>query len=91
MEGKQVIPRDMETTPVQTDVLVIGAGLAGICAAIQAARLGLDVILAEKSLVLGGNSGPDAGVHPSGAHRFSCRGRQIFRLRAVYHQAGRCL
>ena len=55
---------------LHTDVLVIGAGLAGICAAIQAARLGLDVILAEKSLVLGGNSGPDAGVHPSGAHRF---------------------
>ena len=58
------------TETLCTDVLVIGAGLAGICASIQAARLGLDVILAEKSLVLGGNSGPDAGVHPSGAHRF---------------------
>ena len=58
------------TSTLHTDVLVIGAGLAGICASIQAARLGLDVILAEKSLVLGGNSGPDAGVHPSGAHRF---------------------
>ena len=55
---------------LHADLLVIGAGLAGICASIQAARLGLDVILVEKSLVLGGNSGPDAGVHPSGAHRF---------------------
>ncbi len=53
-----------------TDFLVIGGGLGGICAAVQAARLGVDVCLAEKSLVLGGNSGPDGGVHPSGAHRF---------------------
>jgi flavin-dependent dehydrogenase len=53
-----------------TDVLVIGAGLAGICASIAASRLGCSVTLVEKSLVLGGNSGPDAGVHPSGAHRF---------------------
>ena len=58
------------TDTLHADILVIGAGLAGICASIQAARLGLDVVLAEKSLVLGGNSGPDAGVHPSGAHRF---------------------
>jgi hypothetical protein len=55
---------------IHTDILVIGAGLAGICASITAARLGCSVTLAEKSLVLGGNSGPDAGVHPSGAHRF---------------------
>ncbi len=57
-------------TELETDVLVIGAGLAGICASIQSARLGADTVLAEKSLVLGGNSGPDGGVHPSGAHRF---------------------
>jgi hypothetical protein len=57
-------------TDIATDVLVIGAGLAGICASIAAARLGCSVVLVEKSLVLGGNSGPDGGVHPSGAHRF---------------------
>jgi len=55
---------------LKTDVLVIGAGLAGICAAIAAAREGCSVILVEKFLVLGGNSSADAGVHPSGAHRF---------------------
>ncbi|GHU18106.1 hypothetical protein FACS1894163_09760 [Spirochaetia bacterium] len=59
-----------QETDLSTDVLVIGAGLAGICASIAAARQGCSVILVEKSLVLGGNSGPDAGVHPSGAHRF---------------------
>ena len=55
---------------IQTDVLVIGAGLGGICAAIQAARLGCSVVLAEKQMTLGGNSSPEIGVHPSDAHRF---------------------
>ncbi len=53
-----------------TDVVVIGSGVAGISAAIQAARLGCDVILLEKDEVLGGNSGPNLGVHISGAHSF---------------------
>lgn len=53
-----------------TDVLVIGGGLSGVCAAVQAARLGCSVVLLEKFRTLGGNSGPEVGVHPSGAHRF---------------------
>ena len=53
-----------------TDVLVIGAGLAGVCAAVMAARRGCAVILLERFRTLGGNGGPDVGVHPSGAHRF---------------------
>ena len=62
----------LERIPLEfdVDVLVIGAGLAGVCAAVQAARLGCITAIAEKSLVLGGNSGPNGGVHPSGAHRF---------------------
>ena len=53
-----------------TDVLVIGSGVAGVCAAVQAARLGCDVILIEMDDVLGGNSGPNLGIHISGAHSF---------------------
>jgi hypothetical protein len=55
---------------VETDVLVIGSGVAGVCAAIQAARLGCDVTLVEMDDVLGGNSGPNLGIHISGAHSF---------------------
>ena len=55
---------------ITTDVLVIGAGLAGVCAAVNAARNGCDVILLERYRTLGGNGGPEVGVHPSGAHRF---------------------
>ena len=55
---------------INTDVLVIGAGLAGVCAAVMAARQGCSVVLLEKFRTLGGNGGPEVGVHPSGAHRF---------------------
>jgi len=52
------------------DVVVIGSGMAGVCSAIQAARLGCSVALLEKDEVLGGNSSPNLGVHVSGAHSF---------------------
>ena len=55
---------------LQTDLLVIGAGVSGYCAAIQAARAGCDVVLLEKDEVLGGNSGPNCGVHITGADRY---------------------
>ena len=38
-------------TPLQTDVLVIGAGGAGMYAALEAARSGASVILADRSLI----------------------------------------
>ncbi len=55
---------------VSTDLLVVGGGLAGICAAIAAARNGCETALIEMDPVLGGNSSPLLGVHVSGAHSF---------------------
>ena len=55
---------------IEADVLVIGAGVSGCCAAIQAGRAGCDVVLLEKDAVLGGNSGPNVGVHVTGADRY---------------------
>ena len=52
-------------------VLVIGSGVSGYCAAIQAAREGCDTILLEKDAVLGGNSGPNLGVGITGADRYN--------------------
>jgi len=52
----------------ECDFLVAGAGLASICAAIQAGRLGLDTILIEKEMLLGGNIGTNLGVPAGGAH-----------------------
>ena len=59
----------VETT-IETEVLVIGSGVSGVCAAIQAARAGCKTLLIEKDEVLGGNSGPNLGVHVSGAHSY---------------------
>jgi hypothetical protein len=55
----------------ECDVLVIGSGVSGYCAAIQAGRLGCRTILLEKDEVLGGNSGPNLGVGITGADRYN--------------------
>jgi hypothetical protein len=52
------------------DVVVVGGGMAAICAAIAAARNGCETALLEMDPVLGGNGGPLLGVHVSGAHSF---------------------
>ncbi|MBQ5973831.1 MAG: FAD-dependent oxidoreductase, partial [Oscillospiraceae bacterium] len=67
---KKLEARPPEVKRLRCDVLVLGGGRPGVCAAIAAARGGLDVILAERSLTLGGNCGPEIGVHPSDGHRF---------------------
>jgi len=53
------------------DVLVIGAGVSGYCAAIQAGRRGRRTVLLEKDAVLGGNAGPNLGVGITGAERYN--------------------
>jgi len=54
----------------ECEVLVIGSGVSGYSAAIQAGRCGARTILLEKDAVLGGNSGPDLGVGITGADRY---------------------
>lgn len=57
----------MRNELVKTDITVVGAGLAGICAAIAAARLGLKVALVHNRSVLGGNSSSEVRVWVCGA------------------------
>lgn len=52
---------------VKSDVTVIGGGLAGVCAAIAAARLGQTVSLVQNRPVLGGNSSSEVRVWVCGA------------------------
>jgi hypothetical protein len=56
------------------DVVVIGGGSAGICAAIQAARMGAKVLLVEKNGILGGTT-IVAGVNVPGL--FHAWGKQV--------------
>lgn len=60
----------------QTDITVIGGGLAGINAAIAAARLGKTVALIQNRPVLGGNSSSEVrvwvvGATSHGVHRYA--------------------
>ena len=48
-------PRDVPT-PITTDVCVIGAGIAGVSAALEAARLGRSVVLVDAAPALGGQA-----------------------------------
>ncbi len=59
------------------DVLVVGGGFAGVCAALAAARTGVSVILVERSADLGGQA---AEIHTWGLDGFiSCTGKQLIR------------
>ena len=52
---------------IQSEIIVIGGGLAGICAAIAAAREGKQVVLIQNRGVLGGNSSSEIRVWVCGA------------------------
>ena len=48
------------------DLVVVGGGVAGTCAALSAARLGLKVALIQDRPVLGGNNSSEVRVHLGG-------------------------
>ncbi|MFD1954964.1 FAD-dependent oxidoreductase [Paenibacillus thailandensis] len=57
----------MKHEVVKCDATVIGGGLAGVCAAVAAARLGSTVALVQNRPVLGGNSSSEVRVWVCGA------------------------
>lgn len=66
----------MFTTTVDVDLAVVGGGLAGVCAAIAAARQGTSVALLQNRSVLGGNSSSEirvwvCGATAHGAHQWA--------------------
>ena len=52
---------------VPAEVVVVGAGMAGVCAAIAAARHGARTVLVQDRPVLGGSSSSEIRVHVGGA------------------------
>ena len=53
------------------DVVVVGGGLAGVCAGIAAARHGCRTALVQDRPVLGGVSSSEIRVHPGGANNLN--------------------
>ena len=52
---------------LNTDLCVVGGGLAGVCTAIAAARHGINVVLMQERPVLGGNCSSEIRMWVSGA------------------------
>ncbi len=74
---ERIAPRDapfantephLRRVDLETDVLVAGGGLAGVCAAIAAARHGARVVLVQDRSRLGGNSSSEVKMHVVGAN-----------------------
>lgn len=55
------------TTELDVDVCVVGGGIAGMCAAIAAARNGSSVVLMQDRSRLGGNASSEIRMHISGS------------------------
>lgn len=84
----------MKSISEQYDVVVCGGGLAGVCAAIAAARGGAKTTLVQDRPVLGGNSSSEVRVTPHGAAAFHAYAREtgilselLIEERAVNHEA----
>lgn len=56
----------MRRVDLKCDVLVAGGGLAGVCAALSAARHGRKTILVQDRSRLGGNASSEIKMHPLG-------------------------
>jgi hypothetical protein len=59
--------REHRNRKVQSDLVIVGGGLAGACAAIAAAREGLQVALVQDRPVLGGNASSEVRLWILGA------------------------
>lgn len=65
---------------LSADILVVGAGSAGLTAAVQAAEKGKKVILLEKNLGVGGSSQFAEGLFESSEKRSSYQRRSFQNL-----------
>ncbi len=58
----------MKTLEYNTDLCVVGGGLAGLCCAIAAARHGIHTVLIQDRPVLGGNASEEIRMWVGGCH-----------------------
>lgn len=59
--------RAPKTVRIDSDLVIVGGGLAGTCAAITAARAGITVVLVQDRPVLGGNASSEVRLWALGA------------------------
>ena len=59
---------EYETIFHSADLCVVGGGMAGLCAAVAAARHGAQVVLMQERPMLGGNASSEIRMWICGAH-----------------------
>ncbi len=78
-------PGDIEVfkkVSYETDVLIAGGGMSGLCAAIAAARNGAKVILLQNRSRLGGNASSEIRMHISGSSQL----KQVWRETGILEE-----
>lgn len=80
----------MRAETIRADVLVIGAGFAGVMAADSAARAGLQVLLVDETPVPGGDCLFDAGARIDGLAPVVWRAERLAALEARANVSVRC-
>ncbi len=59
--------RSLRNVSIHTELVIVGGGLSGVCAAITAARFGVKVVLVQDRPVLGGNASSEVRLWVLGA------------------------
>ena len=67
MPGAPAVEANMSTVELKCDFLVAGGGMAGVCAALAAARHGARVVFVQNRPRLGGNASSEVRMHIVGA------------------------
>ena len=67
LRGRLIKGYDKAENMGEYDLVVAGGGVAGMCAAVSAARLGLKVALIHNRPILGGNNSSEVRVHLGGS------------------------
>ena len=97
VQGAQIATEATEPTvsrkTYETEVCVVGGGMAGICASVAAARNGAKVVLVQDRPMLGGNASSEIRVPVSGAYGYPLGGGKEYALKtstAIRRATGRC-
>jgi hypothetical protein len=66
-----ILPGKIEVIRQSFELIVVGGGISGVCAAISAARNGVKVALVHERSTLGGNSSSEVRLYPEDTCTFS--------------------